>query len=1305
VADYSGPDSFRYSVTDSGGLSATATVTITVTGVVAAYSFDEGWGSTAADASGNANDGMIQGATWTQGKYGHALAFDGKTAWVRVANTPSLALTTGLTLVAWVYPAVLGADWKAVLVKEQASGPAGAAYYLYADSPADQPATGVFIDGYQDLFGGGRLVPHTWTHLAATYDGIMQRLYLNGIEVASRAKTGSLAASGGPLGIGSDSAWWETFEGRIDEVRLYNRALSAAELQRDMYRPVTPPPLGAYGFETGFGTRVVDASGNAHHGTSMGATWSPQGRLGAALAFDGRESYVTFPGTENLALTEELTLAAWIYPRTLDGVRVVVSKTTTGTPHEFYLGTVGDEVGFALYSDGWRTHVSTGVGLQVHTWTHIAAVYNDATDKVRLYVNGQPVLTAEEPHALGATPAALRIGIGPPGTAFDGYIDEVRLYNRALRGREIVRAMQTPVVPQPVAAYSFEPGHGPTLVDVSGQGNDGLITGALWTEGKYGHALAFDGENDRVRVADAPSLALTTGLTLAAWVYPTALAADWRAVLVKEQASGPAGAAYYLYASSPADQPATGVFIDGYQDLFGGGRLVPHTWTHLAATYDGVIQRLYLNGIEVARRAKTGSLAASGGPLNIGSDSAWWEAFEGRIDEVRLYNQALSAEALQEVMQTPVTPFSVVTAEGAAIELTWLASGVDVQGQPLTVASVSQGEQGTVVISPQQTVRYTPASHFHGQDRFTYTVRDSTGGWATATITVTVTPVNDAPVAEALSLTTAEDTVATVVLQGSDVDGEGLTYSVVSGPGQGTLSGVLPVLTYTPPAGFSGSDSLTYRVTDPGGLSATASVAITVTPVNDAPVALAQSVTTAEDTPVTLTLRGSDVDGDALTFAVVAGPVNGTLSGTPPLVTYTPTAHFTGSDSFTFRVSDGTLSSPLATVSLTVTPVNDAPVATALSITTAEDTAVPITLRGSDVDGDPLTFTVVTGPAWGSLSGALPTLTYTPNPNFHGTDSFTYTVADSGGLSATATVTVTVTAVNDVPVALAQSVTTAEDTPVTLTLRGSDVDGDALAFSIVTEPVNGTLSGTPPLVTYTPTAHFTGSDSFTFRVSDGTATSAPATVSLTVRLINGGFESGDFTGWSTIGETRIESAAFGSGPTEGAFQAFLSPAGRVEEPNTPVGNAVPAADLETFLALPAGSLDDISTGAVIEGSAIKRTFTARAGDVVSFDWNFLTDEYTDLPESAFPPTPDANDLAFVVITPLSTPLFRLADTFWTFFLSPTAFLGETRFNERFSFTIPTTGTYMLGIGIVDVGDAAGSSGLLIDNVVLTPASP
>jgi MYXO-CTERM domain-containing protein len=182
---------------------------------------------------------------------------------------------------------------------------------------------------------------------------------------------------------------------------------------------------------------------------------------------------------------------------------------------------------------------------------------------------------------------------------------------------------------------------------------------------------------------------------------------------------------------------------------------------------------------------------------------------------------------------------------------------------------------------------------------------------------------------------------------------------------------------------------------------------------NTPPTAQSQSITTGEDTPTAVTLVASDPESQTLTWSIVSGPAHGTLSGSAPNLTYLPSANYNGTDSFTFRVNDGTFNSSTATVSITVTPVNDAPVASDASRSTAEDTAVAIALSASDVDGDALIWSIMSAPTSGALSGTAPNLTYTPNPNFKGWDSFTFRVNDGTVDSNTATVSITVTPVND----------------------------------------------------------------------------------------------------------------------------------------------------------------------------------------------------------------------------------------------------------------------------------------------------
>ncbi|HEX5782201.1 MAG TPA: PQQ-dependent sugar dehydrogenase, partial [Solirubrobacteraceae bacterium] len=207
---------------------------------VASYGFNEGVGTTVNDTSGLGNHGTTTSATWAaMGRFGTALSFNGTSSWVTVPDSPSLDLTTGMTLEAWVNPVQLTGTWRTLIFKQTTNG---MAYALYAADGANRPRGQVQIGGEQNAVGTAALPLNAWTHLATTYDGSTQRLFVNGVQVASRAQTGSAAVSTGVLRIGGNSIWAaERYRGLIDEVRVYDRALTATEIQTDMTTPVAPP--------------------------------------------------------------------------------------------------------------------------------------------------------------------------------------------------------------------------------------------------------------------------------------------------------------------------------------------------------------------------------------------------------------------------------------------------------------------------------------------------------------------------------------------------------------------------------------------------------------------------------------------------------------------------------------------------------------------------------------------------------------------------------------------------------------------------------------------------------------------------------------------------------------------------------------------------------------------------------------------------------------------------------------------------------------------------------------------------------
>ncbi len=367
---------------------------------------------------------------------------------------------------------------------------------------------------------------------------------------------------------------------------------------------------------------------------------------------------------------------------------------------------------------------------------------------------------------------------------------------------------------------------------------------------------------------------------------------------------------------------------------------------------------------------------------------------------------------------------------------------------------------------------------------------------------------NQPPVADPQSLTTNEDTSTLVTLTGTDADGDDLSFSISSNPGNGVLSGTVPNLFYTPSPNFNGTDELTFQVSDNAQNSVPAVVSISVLPINDLPTVQAQSLTTAEDTALPIVLAGSDADDDILSFEVTAQPSLGALSGTGSNRIYVPHDGVTGTDSFVYRVFDGIGYSDSVSVAIQVTPVNDAPLAENVNATTDEDIAVAIRLLATDVDSDEITYSITLDPSSGTLSGAAPDLTYTPLDGFSGTDFFQYSASDGELNSTVAEVRIIVVpAPNNPPAAFAgvdQEVTLGD----LIALDGSassDPDDDALSYAweIIAAPIgananiDNTLRVQTQLITDT-----AGEYQIQLTVNDGQLDSAPDVVLVTVSAIN-----------------------------------------------------------------------------------------------------------------------------------------------------------------------------------------------------------
>ncbi len=418
--------------------------------------------------------------------------------------------------------------------------------------------------------------------------------------------------------------------------------------------------------------------------------------------------------------------------------------------------------------------------------------------------------------------------------------------------------------------------------------------------------------------------------------------------------------------------------------------------------------------------------------------------------------------------------------EDNTVLISLLDNDTDVDGDILSIVSVSAATNGTVVDNGDGTVTYTPDANFNGSDSFSYTASDGNGGTSSATVIVTVNAVNDNPVANADSATTDAGAAVTlnVLANDTDLDLDTLSIASVGAAANGqAVENSDGTITYTPDADFFGSDSFSYTVTDGNGRTDTATLTIEVLEVNAPPVATDDVASVDEDSSVVIALLSNDTDGngDALFVSNIGPAANGlVVDNGDGTVTYTPDADFNGTDNFAYTISDGRGGSDTAVVTVSVNPVNDGPTAGDDSASTAENAAVTIAVlaNDNDTDGGTLTVTEVNGVAAQVgvavtlSSGAIVTLLtdgtfdYDPSGAFDSleegqtdTDSFTYTVSDGQGGVDVATVTIAIDGVS-APIA-SENITITFESEATGAFSGDN----GLIFSGLDVVANTSISG------------------------------------------------------------------------------------------------------------------------------------------------------------------------------------------------------------------------------------------------------
>lgn len=634
-------------------------------GLVAAYSFDEGSGTTLGDQSGNDKAGTVVGATWVAGKYGSALSFNGTSSRV---DLPALGTfyKNGFTLEAWVNKTGTRSDVGIVGTWDWPGG----GPMLWVDHIAGHHYVTLNAGLSNYLDSGKSPVIGQWQYLSATYDGTTVRYYVDGTQVASRTFTGN---------VGDSNAWHigayganpsGFFDGVIDDVRIYNRGLTAAEVQSDMTQRVafdTTPPSAPGGFaKTGAATTTISTGWNAStdnvgvagyrlfvDGTQAGTTTSTAYTFSGLTCATGYQLGVeAFDAAGNSSPRASLNASTGDCDTTAPTVAITAPEngdTVAGTAT--VTAAASDENGVAgvqFKLDG------SNLGGE-----DTSSPYSVAWDTVAVSP-GSHTLTAVARDGSGNSAAS------PPVTV-------------------TVAAPATGI--SPVAAYSFDDGAGTIAGDATGNGHPGTVVGATWATGRFGSALNFNGLNSRVDLSPLGKF-YKLGFTMDAWVKKSGLKSDVGVVGSWDsgQSGGPMIWADYLSGRYFLTMNAgSGNYLDSGQQPAVG------QWQHVAVTYDGSTARFFVGGAQVASRPFT---------ANVGDSDDWrigayggspFGFFDGLIDEVRIYDRALSATEIQADMTTPV-------ANAPAVISTTPGNGAtDVNGAPAIRARFNQAMSASTV--------------------------------------------------------------------------------------------------------------------------------------------------------------------------------------------------------------------------------------------------------------------------------------------------------------------------------------------------------------------------------------------------------------------------------------------------------------------------------------------------------------------------------------------------------------------------------------------------------------------------------
>jgi subtilase family serine protease len=710
-----------------------------------------------------------------------------------------------------------------------------------------------------------------WYHAAATYDGATWRLYLNGVEDGMlvvneppRSDNTQHAGIGSALNSGGVASGF--FDGAIDEVRIWNVARTSGEIQESMNLQLTSAPSlrGRWGLNEGSGISIADSSGNGHHGTLVTSAFYSWANGAPFRSNQAPQAVPNSPanGAGNVPTSPTLSVSGLDQDDDPLTVTFFGGRVPVGSTPDFTIVAipdtqhyVDDPVEAATFTAQTQWIVANQASKNIAFVTHLGDVV-EHDDTV-------PIEWARADTSLAVLEAGLmKWGLAPGN--HDLTSSSVGLYYD----------MYFPV--SRFAGYSWYGGY---------MGQD-PVTDPVDRQNKNNYQLFSVGGLDFIILHleyDLPTYSV-------AWAdrilkqYPHRRAIISTHVFLHNSGSRPS-----VVTTRPEGTPAEAV----WQQLIGSNCNV---FMILNGHYDGEANRTDRNacGQPVHQIVSDYQQRTNGG-------DGWlrYMTFKPAENKVYVYTYSPTLNGGAGLFETDANSQFVLD--------------YNMQGAVFTQIGTS-----TVVASGSvTTVTWPDLLKSRAHDWYA-TVSDGLVTTVGPVSRFTTSSANRAPVADSQSVGASQNVATPIVLTASDADEEPLTYSIVTPPSHGTLTGTAPNVTYTSSGQYSGPDSFTFRVNDGHVDSNIATVSIMVA--NQPPVSASQAVTTAENTARAITLTASDPENDPLTYAIVSGPAHGTLSGTAPNVVYTPSTNYYGEDSFTFRTNDSRSDSNTATVTITVTP-------------------------------------------------------------------------------------------------------------------------------------------------------------------------------------------------------------------------------------------------------------------------------------------------------------------------------------------------------------------------------------------------